>query len=467
MGEYNSLEKLSELAQKAGELKEKDRSSLWYNWKDQLIKDDKGKITNCIENYLTFFNESPRYKGQLKYNEFLQQKEFCGKEWTDFDEDQACVDIESEIGLGTTTKVKTAISSIFNNNRYNPVQDYLKSLKWDGQKRIEEVFIKLLEADDTPLYRVMSKKWFMAAVKRVMFPGCKFDNILIFQGAQGIGKTTICERISKGFSKVILLSEISNKDIIDKLNKTWVGIVDEMDAFSKKDMTTIKTFLSTSNDTTRLAYGRNTQTFSRHCVFIGSTNDSTFLRDSTSSTERRFWIMKANRKQFSPIVNELLSEEYVNQLWAEAYYDLMEDVNQYLDIEAELQEDFANTQIEFKTFNDDNVIDWIKEILNKPYVLVNGEFNDNNDFLRQFQDEVISSVPMTYINKIPMSSLAYVLKNVHRESRNAKYIAMALKPDWEYKVIWYKGSSHWGLCRKEKNNDIINTSGIKEDQLPI
>lgn len=448
--------------------KEAEEKDLAENpWKENIRKDEKGKILNCIENYLIYFTKSDKYKGKLKYNEFLQRKEFDNREFGDFDEDRACNDIEFELGLTSTTKVHNSLSQVFDTNRYNPIQNYLKSLKWDGEKRIEEVFIKLLEADDTVLNRSMSKKWFMAAVKRVMFPGCKFDNILIFQGAQGIGKTTICEKISRGFSNTVLLSEITNKDIIDKLNKTWIGIVDEMDAFSKKDMTTIKTFLSTSVDSARLAYGRNTQSFPRHSIFIGSTNDDTFLRDSTSSVERRFWIMKCNREKYSPIVNELLTPEYIDQLWAEAYTELFKDVDQYLDIDSKLQEDFAVVQKDFKKYNDDYVIDYIKDILNKPYILVNGCFNDDNDFLRQYNGENIYTGIKTYINKIPMSSLMYVLKKVYGEAKHAKYITDALSSEWKYVRIKYKDKSPWGLYRlKQIDSQIVNN--LDENlELPI
>ena len=424
-------------------------------WKNELIKNDKGKVENRIENYLLYFNKSEKYRYKLKYNEFLQQKEFNGKEWTDFDEDIAVNNIEKDIELSNVTKVRTALSEVFMDNRYNPVKEYLESLEWDRKRRIEEVFIKLLEADDNELNRAMSKKWFMAAVKRVLYPGCKFDNILIFQGAQGIGKTTICEKISRGFSNTVLLSEITNKDVIDKLNKTWIGIVDEMDAFNKKDITTIKTFLSTSSDSTRLAYGRNTKTYPRHSVFIGSTNDETFLRDSTSSTERRFWIMKCHKAKYTPIVNELLTDEYVDQLWAEAYRELMIDVNQYLDIDSTLSEAFADSQKEFKTFTDDDSIDYIKNILNKEYVLVSGEFNDDNDFLKQYTDENVYTVPKEHINKIPMSSLKYVLRKVYNVDRNSKYIALALKDKWEYKYIKYHGSTVKGLYRIQNGENAV------------
>lgn len=439
----NALEQLMEVI--SNKLSEKT------DWKSKFIKDNKGKVTNNIDNYILFLNECPKYKGQFKYNEFLQQGELFGKPFDDLSISVVKNDCERETGLSQSTKFNDALNEILKMNTYNPVQDYLKSLEWDGEKRIENVFIKLLEADDNELNREMSKKWFMAAVKRIMIPGCKFDNILIFQGAQGIGKSTICERISRGFSNIILLSEINNKDVIDKLNKTWIGIIDEMDAFNKKDMTTIKTFLSTSIDATRLAYGHYTQNFKRHCVFIGSTNDETFLRDSTSSTERRFWIMKSHKEKYSPIVNETLTKEYVDQLWAEAYHELYKDIDQYLDIDSSLSDEFNKTMREFKTYTNDKAIDYVNEILDKEYNLNDkGEFSDIIDFDKQCNDNVVYETQKQKINKIPMSSLLYVLKSKYKEDRPAKYIALALSQDWDYKPIYYGGKTYKGLYRKNQ-----------------
>lgn len=426
------------------------------NWKDNLIKSDKGKIENNIDNYILFLNECSKYKGQLKYNEFLQQKEIFQREFTDFDLNNIYNDCERETSLSTHSKIDSAISEVFDNNRYNPIINYLNSLTWDGTERIANLFINLLDADDSLLNKEMTKKWFIAAVKRVYEPGCKFDNMIVLQGEQGIGKSSICELISKSFFNTISLDEIGNKDLVDKLNKTWIAIIDEMDTFNRKEMSTIKTFLSVSQDSVRLAYGRNTNIFKRHCVFIGSTNDETFLRDSTSSVERRFWVIKCNKQEMDSKIRETLTEDYISQLWAEAVYHYKQDKNQYLDIDSNLREDFANTMRNFKTYTDDSVIDYVNDILNKNYYLnKSGEFDSTMNFLEQYQDSKIYAENANQkINKIPMSDLSHILRTVYKTERPSKYIALALSQEWEYKTIFYRGKSSKGLYRKNqiKNN---------------
>lgn len=422
-------------------------------WKLKLEHDSKGNITGSIDNYILFLEECKDYKNKLKYNEFLCRKEYDGKEFTDFIQNNIYVKCEQETGLSSHSKIDTALSHIFDKHRYNPVIDYLNDLEWDGKERIGRLFIDLLDVDDTILNYTMSKKWFIAAAKRVYEPGCKFDNIIVLQGSQGIGKSSICEIISKSFFNTISLGEIGNKDLIDKLNKTWIAIIDELDTFNKKEMSTIKTFLSLCSDTTRLAFGKNTQTFDRHCVFIGSTNDDTFLRDSTSSVERRFWVLKCNKTTMDGKIRETLTEEYVNQLWAEAVYYYKSDPKQYLDLEAQYSDEFAKTQREFKTYTDDYAIDFVREILDKKYYLINGQFKDYKDFYSQYTESNVyeDNLMSESITKIPMPWIIQLLKERYKIERNAKYIALAVSDEWNYKNIKYNGKSFKGLYINQIN----------------
>lgn len=445
------FEKIATLVLEKQQEKENERKQN-QSWKDKLEKNTKGEVTGNIDNYILFLENHEEYKGKLKYNEFLCRKEYNGEEFTDFIQNNIYVKCEQETTLYSHTKIDTALEYIFDNNRYNPVLEYLNTLKWDGKRRIGNLFINLLDVDDTKLNYELSKKWFIAAVKRVFEPGCKFDNILVLQGSQGIGKSTICELIAKSFFNTISLSEIGNKDLVDKLNKTWIAIIDELDTFNKKEMSTIKTFLSLNSDSVRLSYARNTQTFKRHCVFIGSTNDDTFLRDSTSSVERRFWVLKCNKETMDGRIRETLTEEYINQLWAEAVQYYKDNPTQYLDVEAELQKDFAETQREFKTYTDDIAIDYVRDILDKEYILHNECFKDLNDFVEQCKGIQFYEGVKEHVKKIPMSWLLYVLKEVYKVERASKYVAIALSQEWEYKVVKYNNKAHKGLWKKDKND---------------
>lgn len=436
------------------------------SWKSNLVIDDKGKIMNVINNYILYLENSCKYKKMLRYNDFTKQKEFEGREFNEFDLNILYNDIERELHLSTHSKIDSAIMEIFHINKYNPIIDYLNGVEWDGLIRIESLFIDLLEADDTELNRYMTKTWFIAAVKRIFEPGCKFDNMIVLQGAQGIGKSSICDLISKNFSNNISLNEIGNKDLINKLNRTWIAVVDELDSFNKKEMSNIKTFISNTKDTARLAFGKYAETYNRHCVFIGSTNDNTFLRDNTSLVERRFWVIKCNKKTKDSRIFDVLTPEYVDQLWAETMCYYRENPNIYLDISTDLMDDFTNEMKQFKVFTDDVVIDYVKAILNKSYrVSERGEFNSEMDIFQQYTDQkVYDECLCKPITKIPYSYIRYVLKTVYHEERAGNYIGNGISDEWEYKTIRYNGVPCKGYERIEK---VKYESNGSENEIPF
>ena len=411
------------------------------SWKDKLIT-EKGKIIKCPENIITMLENIPQYAGKLKYNNYDRNKEYDGKIFDDLMQSVVNNDVFRNLGFYNQSMTSTALDEVFTRHRYNPVADYLWSLKWDGKKRIETLMIDMLGADDTELNRTMTRKWMVAAVKRTIHPGCKFDNVIVLQGAGGIGKSTLCERLAKQFFSEISLCEIDSKDIVHKMNRTWIAIIDEMDNMNRKEMSSIKSFLSRTKEVTRLAYAKVPENYERHCVFIGSINDETFLRDSTSNVERRFWVIKCNNKTRGKDVYEKMTDEYVDQLWAEAMNLYAENPDQYLDLEPELYEAFEKEQRQFKTYNDDDVIDFIKETLDKKY-RINKEGEVTR--LEQLQDDLAIGDKF-YIDKIKGRTLTELIfqeagKLIGGKPRGRQYLKTALEGEWEYKDTWFKSEN--------------------------
>lgn len=430
------MEEKNYLEESEKKIKEEEEKK---TWKDRLQKDVfsvKGvtveKIKKCPDNIITFLEYHPKYAGKIMYNDYLQMKEFDGKEFTDFQQSTINNDVFRYLGFSNKGWVEDCLNEIFLSHKYNPVVDYLNSLHWDGKKRIDTLFIDMFDAEDSKLNRKMTRKWMIAAVKRTLIPGCKFDNMIVLQGGQGIGKSTFCEKISKGFYNSISLNEIDNKDIIDKLNKTWVGIIDEMNNFNRRDMNDIKDFLSKSKEGARLAYEKNHREFKRHCVFIGTTNEDTFLRDITGTVERRFWCIKCNKTKMDSKISDTMTEEYVDQLWAEAYQYYKDDPEQYLDMDSDMMDDFAKVQEQFKTYNDDDIVDYLSDILDKQYRIdKDGEVTD----ISQIDD--YSTGEKNYINKIKGYVIRELLNRKFHDSRSLKYLGQSLD-GWECKDTWFK-----------------------------
>ena len=155
----------------------------------------------------------------------------------------------------------------------------------------------------------------VAAVARVFSPGCKFDNVIILCGPQGIGKSTMLKKLGREWFSDSLTS-VQGKEAYEQLHGVWIAELGELYATRKAESEAVKQFLSKSEDIFRVAYGRRTASFPRQCVFYGTTNETVFLRDRTGN--RRFWPVNVggpHDKSFKDF-----TEAEVAQVWAEAYY---------------------------------------------------------------------------------------------------------------------------------------------------
>lgn len=203
--------------------------------------------------------------------------------------------------------------------RYHPIKEFIEKEEWDGIVRLDDWLIKATGCDDNAYTRAVSSKFMIATINRIYNPGCKFDHMMILEGGQSIGKSTLCEIMSGDW---YLDTNFDNKDLIDSIrNSFWIEI-SELSGMSKKDVDWLKSFLSRKVDRLRLPYARRPQDFKRKCVFVGTYNPSgnnMYLRDDTGN--RRFWPIECKRK---------IDLDYVkgccNQLWAEAYFRYKEGV---------------------------------------------------------------------------------------------------------------------------------------------
>jgi predicted P-loop ATPase len=206
-------------------------------------------------------------------------------------------------------------------NRWHPVRDYLHTLKWDGIPRIDTWLKKFAGAKaPEPYMSDVSRKILVAMVKRIMEPGCKFDHVLILEGLQGWGKSSLVRAIAgEWFSDVPLL--IGDKDGVMAMQSKWVIELGELSTMSKIDIETLKAFVTQQTDRMRPPYGKRMEEFPRQCIFIGTTNNDNYLKDPTGA--RRFWPMPCSEDIRFEAVSKLR-----DQLLAEAlgYYYLDEPV---------------------------------------------------------------------------------------------------------------------------------------------
>ena len=294
------------------------------SWRRLLDVNTQGSPEKTMKNLKTMLLHDPKLIGRLKLNLFSGRIDIVGSipwkrpsktnTWGDDDTAQLRIYLEPFFGKVAKNDVIDALAAAASDQAYHPVQEYLEALQWDGKPRLDRLFIDYLGAEDTDYTRAVTRKAFVAAVARVMRPGCKYDTMLVLVGSQGRHKSTILAKMGGDWFSDSLRT-FGDKDSMETIQGTWLNEVAEMQAMSKADVDAVKMFLSKTNDYYRAAYGRYTADRPRQCVFFGTTNSKECLVDLTGG--RRFWVVDIDQQTREKNVFQDLDGEK-DQLWAEA-----------------------------------------------------------------------------------------------------------------------------------------------------
>lgn len=333
-------------------------------WLKKLNAKKNGEYEASIENLVLIMQNDPHVKGAVRHNIFSDRLEVVRKKlpwprrgdyWNDTDDAGLRYYIEKVYKIEGRQKIMDALAIVAEEKAYHPVKDYLEDLIWDGTPRVETVLVDYLGAEDNTYTRTITRKTLVAAVKRIHEPGCKFDYMLTIVGKQGIGKSLLIKKLGGKWASDTL-TDIRGKEAYEALDGVWIMEMGELAALKRSEREAIKNYISKQEDTYRKAYNRNTTINKRQCIFIGTTNDSEFLNDSTGG--RRFWIVDTNVDKSTKTVWDDLTDEVRDQIWAEAMelYHAGENImalpEEVVKAAAETQEAFAQESIYFSTVQD-------------------------------------------------------------------------------------------------------------------
>ena len=288
--------------------------------------DGKGNKQVTVNNFVNAFKSDPLLNGLLAYDMLKETIVFTRPSFTakgskkgDLVNDTDISIIKGRIermhGIYNDAKLNDAIEQVSSDNAFHPIKLYLESLTWDGVPRIDTFLVDYMGAEDNAYTREAFRKMLLAAVARVYEPGRKFDTALVFYSEQGVGKSTLIQRLSKGWFNDSL-TNLSGKESYEAIQFAWLVELAELSALRKSDVEAVKNFISKREDTYRGAYARRVKTHKRQCVFFGSTNDDEFLKDATGN--RRFFPVEVKRTRKTHLIFEPEFDAIVDQLWAEA-----------------------------------------------------------------------------------------------------------------------------------------------------
>ncbi len=205
---------------------------------------------------------------------------------------------------------------IADKHRYSPSQEWIKSKPWDGISRITD-FINTIEAENQALKDILIRRWMLGAVAAAFSEdGVSLHGVLVFQGAQGIGKTAWFKSLVPVTHHSLIVDGVTldprNKDSVIGCTSHWLVELGELDGtFNRSDLAALKAFITKSTDYYRMPYARTESTAPRNTAFFGSVNNTQYLVDETGN--RRWWSISVKTINYNHGIN-------MQQIWAEFKY---------------------------------------------------------------------------------------------------------------------------------------------------
>ena len=291
-------------------------------WQDRLVWAGKSGYKACRENVVCALDGVPaeglagipEAAGVVAFNEFTNDVlklraapwRTAAGVWQEEDELELGNWLTFDHALPPMPRgtLEEAILMVSKRHRFHPVRAYLGGLRgqWDGTKRLATwlqrtcgaVDAEVDPADALQLYLARVGTWFvMAMCARVLRPGSKFDCMLILEGGQGVGKSTLARTLGgEWFADTGLV--LGEKDSYQNLQGIWVYEWGELDSLSRAEVTKVKQFVSSQTDRFRASFDRRPADYPRQVVFIGTTNEDHYLVDPTGN--RRFWPVQVHRQ---------------------------------------------------------------------------------------------------------------------------------------------------------------------------
>jgi Virulence-associated protein E len=163
--------------------------------------------------------------------------------------------------LFTMDEIKFGLGQLAANNSRHSMLDYFDGLKWDKTPRLRKLLTDIMKAsvDEDGFQLSVVTKQLVASVRRVRFPGAKYDMCPLLISTEGFNKSSFL-MILYGRRNVLAedILDLTSKEQSEKLRNgiMCVEFADTLGDEKKFDARKIKAFITRQDDVGRDAYGR-------------------------------------------------------------------------------------------------------------------------------------------------------------------------------------------------------------------
>lgn len=257
-----------------------------------------------IANAAIVLSAHPEIKDRIWFNDFTRKimQTVAGQvsAWTDAEDLNVCVFLQQALkmprmALGT---VQHAIQQVAFCRRRNPLQDYLKSLVWDGVERLGSWLADFLGADNDEYTQTLGRNWIISMIARASLPGCKADHMPVLEGKMGKGKSSVLEILGGEWYKAAPQA-FGSKEFFEVIQGAWLIEIPDMVGFGRREHSQIISAITTRSDSYRASYARHAEEHPRTCIFAATSENDDYLKDARGI--RRYWPIRCTDISLEPL----------------------------------------------------------------------------------------------------------------------------------------------------------------------
>lgn len=297
-------------------------SEFWEIFKGQQKPQHKIEVLKVTENVICLLEH---YNISIKFNIFKKSYEVWEKNNMNNLED-ICVYIQDK-AINHSFKISKdklfdSLIYIAKQNKYNPIENYLKKChKYYVKNPNNNIFKEI--ADTIKSECKYKDKYICKFLLQMVYLACSKDDdiiagqyLLVLQGEQSLRKTTWFQNLlpkelkSKYFLGGRILDLNKKDDIMETVDNWLVEMGEISSTFRKSDQEAMKNFITSYKDKFRIPYTKEAIESKRRTTFCGTTNDIEYLKDLTGT--RRFLTLNCNKVNADHEVD-------INMLWGYMY----------------------------------------------------------------------------------------------------------------------------------------------------
>ena len=306
-----------------------------YEGPQNYLRDDPKNAMESFDHVESYLLSVARFRRNIiKADiEYTQDPEGEAETWQRIDD----YFVNSQVRAMTKLKIKTTKDRVWDVLKsdfctsHDAIEEYFTSLdpiEPDEADYIEALVDMLPPVKDTGETAAQQRqanimilsRWLVAAYRCAVLRQPNHI-MLVFQGAQGTGKTRLLRHLCPPQLRQSYFYEgefNGERDTLKRIYTSFMAVDDELGGMNKSSLESLKSLITKDRDELRLPYDRSETQFSRIVSFAGTVNDRNFLSDHTGN--RRFApIPVGGLIKFDDPEDGLLDLEAfpVDRLWAQ------------------------------------------------------------------------------------------------------------------------------------------------------